>query len=515
MRWLALHLPALSLEAFAATLAPELRQRPLALVAAHRIDGVDGHAAARGVRAGMRRATALALAPDLLLAEADAVRDAAALRALADAALAFTPAVALHDAQTLVLEVQGSLRLFGGLAGLRGRLLDAVAPLGHRVEIAAAPTPLGAALLAQWQPPGTDLVLGPHAGDLAALRKRLAAAPLALLGATREQLEALQGMGLTCLADLRRLPRAGLARRFGDGLLTALDRACGERSDPRRWLEPASVFEGRIELYARAENTDQVLHGAAVLLARLVAWAQARRARIGAFTLHMLHERLRQAEVAPTELRIELAEPALALDHLQLLLRERLARCELAAPTLELWLHCTDLVAAPAPNGELFPTRAGADEGLTRLLERLCARLGEPRVQRLLPVADHRPERATRCVAAQGAAPRPGAAVAAALAAVAASPLPLHRPAWLLPEPLPLAERDALPLLEGRPLRLVSGPERIESGWWDGEPVARDYYIAQAADGSLVWIFRGRLPDWPHRSELGGAGDWHLQGRFG
>ena len=70
-----------------------------------------------------------------------------------------------------------------------------------------------------------------------------------------------------------------------------------------------------------------------------------------------------------------------------------------------------------------------------------------------------------------------------------------------------LAERGALPLFEGRELQVLSGPERIESGWWDGALAARDYFIAQAHDGALVWIFRERLPQ---------AGpQWFLQGRFG
>jgi protein ImuB len=73
---------------------------------------------------------------------------------------------------------------------------------------------------------------------------------------------------------------------------------------------------------------------------------------------------------------------------------------------------------------------------------------------------------------------------------------------------MPLAEHEALPLLEGRPLQLLSGPERIETGWWDDHPVARDYFIAQTEDGALVWVYRGRVP--------GEAGEvnWYLQGRF-
>jgi protein ImuB len=88
------------------------------------------------------------------------------------------------------------------------------------------------------------------------------------------------------------------------------------------------------------------------------------------------------------------------------------------------------------------------------------------------------------------------------------------RPVWLLEPPQPLLPpRSAYPIasawLEGHPLRLLAGPHRIESGWWDGAPVVRDYFIAQAADGALVWVYRSRLP------EAGGPQEgWFLQGRF-
>ena len=512
MLWLALHLPLLSLEAFCATLPAGVAEGPVALLGQHQLTHVNAQAAALGLQPGHKRATALALVPQLLLAEADPARDAAALQAVLHAALAFTPAVTAQDTQTVLLDVQASLRLFGGLPKLRQRLGDALAPLRHQVQLAAAPTALGAALLAQWHPRGRgDLVLGPHATQVPALQALLDAAPLWMLQAGREHAAALQGMGLHTLGELLALPRDGLARRFGAGLLDQIDRALGLQPDPRRFAVLPAVFESRLELHTRAENTDQVLHGAAVLLARLVAWAQAQHARVGAFTLRMLHERQRQATAPPTELHVALAEPALDAAHLQSLLRERLGRCQLAQPTLELRLHCQHLVAGHAPNGELFPTRASADEGLTRLLERLRARLGDAQVQRLQPVADHRPERATRSVPAQGgAAPATGAAVdiAAVLHTGATSSLPLHRPAWLLPEPLPLAMRDTQPLLQGRPLQLVSGPERIEAGWWDGAPVARDYFIALAEDGGLVWLYRSRLPTVP------GEVTWFLQGLF-
>jgi protein ImuB len=87
------------------------------------------------------------------------------------------------------------------------------------------------------------------------------------------------------------------------------------------------------------------------------------------------------------------------------------------------------------------------------------------------------------------------------------SGLTLARPVWLLRSPQPLPERGAHPLLDGQPLQLVAGPERIEAGWWDGALAARDYFIALADDGALVWVYRERVPkDW----EPG----WFLHGRF-
>ena len=84
------------------------------------------------------------------------------------------------------------------------------------------------------------------------------------------------------------------------------------------------------------------------------------------------------------------------------------------------------------------------------------------------------------------------------------------RPLWLLREPMPLPEQGSRPWLDGTPLQLLAGPERIESGWWDGDLAARDYFIARALDGALVWVFRARLPP---LSAPDGAG-WFLQGRF-
>jgi protein ImuB len=511
MLWVALHLPLLSLESFAATLAG--RAAGIALVDEHCIAAADAVAIAQGVKPGLKRATALALAPRIVLGQADPTRDTEAMRSIVHAALAFTPSVSLQPAtepgraaDTVLLEVQSCLRYFGGSERLLERVRASIEPIGHSLRIASAATAQGAAILAHLEPP-------PLCATLEATRRALGAAPVWLLGPGRAHWEALQGMGLRRVGDLLGLPRAGLARRFGETLLAELDAAFGRRADPREPIVPARAFESRLELFARADSSEQVLHGASILLARLVAWLAAQHAFVQRFRVLMHHEtRWQQGDRTPqaTALEIALAEPSRDSAHLLVLLRERLAHVQLPAPTLELALQASDIVKRAAPNGELFPTRQSEDEGLVRLIERLQARLGAGGVQRLCAAEDHRPERASALRSEAVARPSRASRNAAADATAALpSALPCARPIWLqLPEPL--AERDARPLLEGRALALLSGPERIESGWWDDDLAERDYFIAEASDGALVWIYRARLP----LSSSGESG-WFLHGRFG
>ena len=104
---------------------------------------------------------------------------------------------------------------------------------------------------------------------------------------------------------------------------------------------------------------------------------------------------------------------------------------------------------------------------------------------------DHRPERAVRrCPPAAHESGAPSAVVAG-------------RPLWLLGEPRALAQTGEAPCYDGR-LTLLAGPERIESGWWDGHDVARDYFVASNPSEALLWIYR----------ERGGNARWFLHGFF-
>ncbi|MEO8010815.1 MAG: DNA polymerase Y family protein, partial [Dokdonella sp.] len=106
------------------------------------------------------------------------------------------------------------------------------------------------------------------------------------------------------------------------------------------------------------------------------------------------------------------------------------------------------------------------------LIERLRARLGDEALHGLGAVADHRPARAWR-ERAPAASKTTKGSVAPAVACGA-------RPFWLLHREIPLRQE---------PAQILAGPERIESGWWDGDDQRRDYYVVRTRQGQRAWAY--------------------------
>jgi len=82
---------------------------------------------------------------------------------------------------------------------------------------------------------------------------------------------------------------------------------------------------------------------------------------------------------------------------------------------------------------------------------------------------------------------------------------------WLVEPPIALSERNNRPYLDS-PMRLLAGPERIETGWWEQAPAQRDYFIAEDASHRLFWVFMARLPK---NDGTGRQAGWFLHGRYG
>ncbi|MCX4161566.1 MULTISPECIES: DNA polymerase Y family protein [Paraburkholderia] len=487
---LAVHLPRLQLEVFRPKWLPE-PAHGCAVLEQDRVLVASRTARAAGIRPGMKRGGVLTLAPGVEMFERDVARELDAQRAVAVTLMQFSPEVALVEEATVIVDISASLRLFGGVLNLCRAAKALLTTLGFSARVSLAPTGQGAWLLAKR---GNRRLL-----KMRSLERHLATVPLWSVIEVRPFVDWFAGLGCETIADVRRLPRAGLQRRCGEHLLDSLDRAFGTAPELFDWLDLPPTFSARIELPDRLEHTEGALFAAHRLVVQLCGWLCAKQLAVTGVQLLLEHERGRLA-IAPTVIEIALGEPAWREDHLLRLLRERLARLTLEAPVIALRLDAAQVQAAEPPSGTLFQEPGGSAEDHARLVELLAARLGNENVLRPMPGADHRPEVANRWVplGQSGQAGQP-------------MPLPagLPRPTWLLETPVQLLMRNNRPFY-GSPLKMASTGERIEAGWFDEQLVKRDYFVAQADDQSCYWIYRelisSRDENDPH---------WFLHGLFG
>jgi len=490
--WIGIYLPQLPLEVFEPTWSSESLT---VVVERETVMAMSSGARAAGVKTAMRRGGVLMLAPDVRIHERTIAREEAALQAVAMAMLQYTPQVTLAEESTLLLNIGASLRLFGGIRSLCRRVRIDFRSLGFTVRMSCAPTARAAWMLAR---AGSGRVLKQRSSERA-----LARLPAMVLPTARTFTSWFDGIGCETIGDLRRLPRPGLQRRCGRELLDQLDCAFGSAPEMFEWVKAPATFEAQIELFDRIENADLLLTGAQRLVLQLIGWLCAMQLAAESVVFKLAHERGRVAR-APTEVTILLAEPTWYSDHIMRLLKERLRKLVLDAPVIGLALSTTQLQPMTPPTESLFPEPGGTEKDQVRMIELLVARLGEDKVRRVKPLADYRPEIANRWVPIQENVREE---------AVASQMPPnldgILRPTWLLVKPIPLLVRDHRPFY-GSPLRMVAGPERIETGWWGGA-AARDYWVAEGQEHALYWVYRERVTNTEEEQEP----RWFLHGLFG
>lgn len=461
----------------------------------------------------------------------EALMDEAALQhTVGRIALGFTPRVALVE-EAVLLDVTGSLRLFGGLARLMQLLEQKLVRFLESNNLQA--------LIRRAQGATSLIAIGRlrhAAGSAGQARTRVAELPMHTLSAARPHLGVLERVGCRNWDDLLRLPRDGMARRFGAELLQALDRARGSVPDNYDWLVLPEHFEEKIELNALVTHGPALMAGAERLLASLHAWLLGRQSGICALKLTWHLDKRRDVPLTG-EMEVRTAQPAQDLRHVTRLIAEHLAQQKLPAPVHSLSLRSLvteQLVdAAAATTSLLLETRQQGDSAV-ELIERLSARLGEAQVQAWQACADHRPEQMQRWVSAQGAIK--SIAVGARnervrgkkrfkLSEEADTRTDALYPTWLLPEPVRLAAVGDSPVYQG-PLVRLAGPQRLEANGWlmageragdeaggRAKPAAiRDYFIYRSQQGGLLWVFSERLPVQARGAVRRQA--WYLHGFF-
>jgi protein ImuB len=479
--WLALYLPALPLEALCRC---GNRNDPVVVIggdsARSEVIVADDEARAAGVRAGMPFTAACALVPAIRALKRDEAEEAAALEGLALWSRQFTAFVSL-EYHGLLLEIGGSLKLFGGLDTLCARIDKGVRALGYSALMGVAPTPLAAWLLAR---AGIDDPLL----SAALLSGGLASVPVDCLDLDPQALEDLRRMGVRSFGDCCRLPRDGLARRISPQLVELLDRALGRRPDPRRSYVPPLVFERCIHPPFELRDAGALLTAAKLLLTELHGFLSARAGGVQNLEVHLGHRR-----VPATRLTLSLATPARDPAQLLGLLEARMSRISLVEPVVYLGVRATKILPLAPDNRDLYEPLSASGREWKTLLAQLEARLSAENVHAFSVHADYRPERAWK---REGFKQKRGDDPFFN----PLSPLPL----WLLDRPKPLKTVAGAPCWR-QPLLLHQGPQRIESGWWDRAPIARDYYVAADSANARFWIFQDLRT--PRR--------WYLHGVLG
>jgi protein ImuB len=469
--WIALHFPHLSLDRVtrglehcretAIVISDAGSQRPLVL---------DCNPAAQrfGITAGMPVSSALALNDAVGVVQRDPQREQRCLRRIAAWGYQYSSEISVcTDSDTLMLEAAASERLFGCPEQLATRLVRELCRIGYHALAGSAPTPAAARIAA-----GSNL----HIASVGAIREQLSPLPLERLETGPESHQALRRMGFRTIREVLRLPRKALARRLGPGLVNSLDRLLGHKPDPLRRYQPPDGFNTGMDLPSEITHSQALLFPLRRLVAELCGTLRAQDKGIQQLTVRLRHEGR-----AESGIHIGLQQSTRDEARLMLLLRERLERLRLPQAVHHVQMEASRLLSFEAQQEDLFhDCPETAAQPVAPLLERLQARLGRDAVTGLRGVEDHRPEYSwsTR---------KPGEP-----AACAAMP---HRPVWLLPQPRKCRIEE---------YRILAGPERIESGWWDGDDCRRDYFVVRDIHGSTLWAFHEYKP----------RTGWYLHGLF-
>ena len=420
---------------------------------------------------------------------------------LVAAAATVTPGMVWRD-QVLLLDTQASLQWLGGARGLKRHLKRELMALEITGRMVMAQTAMGAWLLVmQANQAGTPPDWAWHyALSQRRLIERLDRVALTGVPQVRSYLEWFTRLGCHTLGQLRALNRSELLARTDRMLLQTLDQAYGQAVFNYQPLKLPAQFREHLELPRLIQDTGALQPYTKRLLYALCTWLKANHLTVSHLECR-LHHRDRRRARQPTIIAVAIAKSTDEQSVLWRWLSVRLERMALPAPVSDIALLTRTLANRQERNLLLFEDDTSSSHSVSDTLDLLRARLGQSGVKQAQPTADHRPEVANRWQSQRNDKD---------ISPIQAKPSAhmnwgAHCPSWLLPEPKALATRQDQPQLNG-PLRLLHGPWRVETGWWDAHLIARDYFVATDRSARRYWVYRERAQP---------SARWFLHGLFG
>jgi protein ImuB len=479
------------------------------------------------------------------IAQHDPEADRKLLQLLAGWCARYSPLVGMEqtdEPSALFFDITGCAHLFGGEEGMAAQVARDSEHAGYFVRIAVADT-IGAAWAAvrfnsnssRHTPCAADGTRSVPATIIPPGRQSdlLRELPVAALRLPADVVETLHELGIRQIGQLQSLPRSSLPARFGPSVLERLDQMHGLAQELIVSVPPAEPVEADWSFEEPTADRRAIESILQRLIGEIAEMLVARQEGAQRLVCHLLC-----AGKEPVCLAIGTLQPTAVATHLCELVRLQLERITLPGEVLTVHVEATASGPLGAQQQEFFDAGINRDgqKHLAMLLDRLSSRLGEKAVlcPRLYP--DPQPEYASRLETVlnnQGAyAPRsprrnpkseirnPKRRSSSPAEAGTTNAVPDYqftatiaaRPLCLKPRPVPIEVISVVP--DGPPVRFCWqatehvikdswGPERIETGWWRGPHVERDYYRVETATGQRFWLFRQNA-----------TGKWFLHGAF-
>ena len=422
----------------------------------------------------------------------DPLADRQALREMALWCHRFSPIVAVDDAETpdcLLLDAMG---LEPGaervIAALEQRGYWAVAVVADTIGAAWAVAHYG--MLKR----GSRLLIVPCGRHLNALQPL----PIEALRLPGDVVETLHELNIFRIDELLALPRADLPSRFGVEPTRCIDRALGWLPEMLTPVPPVEPLEASWDFEPPIADGRILIVVIEHLLERLLE-----QIALEHFGVQRLLCLLKLADRERLHFTVELLRPSASLRDLMELVKLKVERLRIPTEVLALTVRAANIAPLEFQQEEIFD---GAElhgrKEVIGLLERLSSRLGEKAILRPRLEPDAQPEYAVRY--------EPW--LTATRDTERAKPQAALRPIILKNRPLRIAAVSVH--WDGSPQQLPWngrqhtverswGPERIETGWWRGDDVRRDYYVVETTTGERFWVFQNLVDE-----------SWYLHGVF-
>lgn len=472
MLWLYLHFPQLQLDSLC--LNQEVDVEPATIIVeskSHRICQLNHSAKEKNLQVGMSIATASALCQPLNIVRYQSDFEQQRLTELANSFYHLTADIALFEPGGMAFAVSPMLALHQGLKSYLRKIMALLEVLEVTVVAALAYSPLAARLMAQSGCPHLN-------DDPVLIQQKLEQLPVEQLELPAIQCQQLKRIGMDRLLDIKQLPRKELGARLGVNILEYLDQLDGQRASALAFFKPEALFSETLILNHDSNSSMALLFPIKLLLNKLQRFLRERVRLVQTLYLYFGYR-----DNSEQVIEIASAEPESLGENWLVLLRLKLETLQLKSAVISLRLKSAALLEPNAQNRELFD-QSHKQLSPKQLLSRLQAKVGQQAIQQIHLHEDYRPERA---FSYQPVDYQVKAVQAGKQSRVAPSSfLSALRPSLLLSEPVSLCES----------IRIIHGPERIQSAWWSSEPICRDYFVAKNQQQQTLWVFRDRQQNW-------------------